>query len=381
MLTKCYLPVYDERKSIFFALGRNAIYAACRILDIKADDEILTPAFDCDTVLQPFRVLGCRIKFFRQAPRTFDADIDDIKRQITPKTKLLHIINHFGMPQSWDKLLELRGETGIPILEDNAYSLFSSVNGKLFGTFGDISIFSLRKNLPLTDGGMLRINNPQYSFKLKYNKAPWLYSSEAIQLLGAIKNKLGFSDFLREIQHSVLRCTTLVEPPPLYSEKEKGYPEWKSRDHIGREFSRDYLRPISRLASFQLSKISHQDYIEIMKKKRQFYNYLAGKICVFPGIEVLWPKLPEEAVPFCVSCLVERRRDILLAALRRKYNVMAWPTLSISVLKRLQEFPEVIILGRKLLQFNLPADKVILPEFSDYIDRLVNDMRILIKEQ
>jgi hypothetical protein len=104
---RCHLPVYDEKKCVFFALGRNAMYAACRMLDLKDGDEVLTPAFDCDGSLQPFKALELKLKFFRSDPHTFSADIDDIKRKITYGTKLLHIINHFGMPQDWRRFWRL----------------------------------------------------------------------------------------------------------------------------------------------------------------------------------------------------------------------------------------------------------------------------------
>ncbi len=151
------------------------MYAACRILGIKSGDEILTPAFDCDGSLQPFNVLGLKLLFYRSDPYTFSADVDDIKRRITSKTRLIHVINHFGMPQPWEELLSLKRETQIPILEDNAYSLFSEFKGRQFGEFVDMAIYSLRKNLPLIDGGMLRINNPQYVFTLHSKSAPLFY--------------------------------------------------------------------------------------------------------------------------------------------------------------------------------------------------------------
>ena len=86
------LPIYDEEKCFFFALGRNAMYAACHLLQLKAGDEVLTPAFDCDATLHPFRVLGCKLRFFRSDPYTFGVDIDDIKTQVNTKSKLIHII-------------------------------------------------------------------------------------------------------------------------------------------------------------------------------------------------------------------------------------------------------------------------------------------------
>jgi len=116
----------------FFALGRNVIYTACQSMDLKEGDVVLTPAFDCDSTLTPFKVLGLTFEFYRSDPYTFKIDIEDIKRRITKEVKLLHVINHFGMPQPWDLLLDLRKKTGIPTLEDSAYSLFSKYNGRSF---------------------------------------------------------------------------------------------------------------------------------------------------------------------------------------------------------------------------------------------------------
>ena len=191
MIHRNYLPIYEKEKCVLFALGRNAIYAVSQILKLDSEDEVLTPAFDCDGSLQPFRVAGCRLRFFRSDPYSFAVDIDDIKRQITNKTKLIHIINHFGIPQPWEDLLSLRQEIGIPILEDNAYSLFSKFNNSPFGIFGDFAVFSLRKNLPLIDGGLLRINNSKYSFKSPIFKGQRFYL-DVNGALNIAKNMIGY---------------------------------------------------------------------------------------------------------------------------------------------------------------------------------------------
>ena len=317
---KNYLPLYDEEKCTLFALGRNAIYATCQILKLKAEDEILTPAFDCDGSLQPFRVMGCKLRFFRSDPYSFAVDIDDIKRKINPKTKLIHIINHFGMPQPWNELLSLRRKIDIPILEDNAYSLFSKIGDGLFGTFGDMSIFSLWKNLPLIDGGLLHISNPKYTFKFTEN-IRWFYSSEIKGVLNIAKTMLGYYKAPETLRRFIRKFNPSIEPPPpLYSEAERGYPNWPLRDRVGREFSRDYLRPMSRLARVQLSKFSQNDYADIMKKKRQYYSLLSEKLSHIKGLNVLWADLPEGIVPFCFSFLIDVQRDAFFEILRKKYG-------------------------------------------------------------
>ena len=361
------LPAFDKEKCAFFALGRNAMYAACKIFSLKEGDEVLTPAFDCDGSLQPFRVLGYKPVFFRSDPRTFSVDIKDIRKRITPDTKLLHIINHFGMPQPWEEILRLRKEINIPIMEDNAYSLLSSLDEKPFGTFGDMSIFSLRKNLPLADGGMLRINNPQYKLEKRAKKSRFIYREDLASLAVIVKNKLGADTFFRFLRGG--------PPPPLYSEEREGHPPWPLRDHIGREFSCDYVRPMSGFSIGRLGAFLREDYNDIIAKKREFYSFLSGRLRSIRGIEVLWPELKNGIAPFALSFLVSRHRDMLFKTLRKRYDVMAWPTLPGPVLARLSEFPDVELLGRKLLQLNLPSDKIKKRSFPQHIGRLAEDIQ------
>ena len=377
--SKIDLPGYEPDNCTFFALGRNAMYAACRVLGLRPGDEVLTPAFDCDGSLQPFRVLGLEIRFFRSDPYTLSVDIADLKRRITTKTRLLHIINHFGMPQPWGDLAALRREFNIPILEDNAYSLFSKFDNRLFGTFGDMAIFSLRKNLPLVDGGMLRVNNPDFSGSEVSSRAiPWFYPTEIRGVLSLVKDKLGYHRAPERLRRFVRNGHLAKQPPPpLYSETGKAFPDWPLRDRIGAEFACDYLRPMSRLAHHQLTKFTERDYVEIVDKKRQCYAWLSSEIRHLKGVTVLWPFLPDGIVPFCFSMLIESKRDMFLESLRKKYDVMAWPTLPKVVLDQLRVFPEVELLGRKLLQLNLQSHSVRQAGYLQHLKSLILDLSAL----
>lgn len=376
----CSLPIFDKEKCTLFALGRNAMYAACTALDLKPQDEVLTPAFDCDGALQPFKVLGLKMRFFRSDPYTFSADIGDIRKRINTRTRLIHVVNHFGMPQPWDNLLVLRKETGIPILEDNAYSLFSRFGERQFGSLADISVFSLRKNLNLIDGGLLRVNNPEITFRMPEKDIPWIFPAEKSALIYLAKSSLGYYKLPASLRRFARRFNHAVEPlPPLFSDAKADFPDCHSRDEIGKEFSCDYIRPMSRLARIQLGKISIKDIEEICAQKNKFYSKLSEALSSRRGIKVLWPKLTEGIVPFCLSFLVDEKRDMIFDYLRKKYDVMVWPTLSRLVLDQLENYPEVELLGRKLLQINLPSGNVRTGGFCKYLDNLIDDLDILIK--
>lgn len=351
------------------------MYAACLSLGLREGDEVLTPAFDCDSSLEPFVILGLKLTFFRQDPHTFNVDIEDLKNKISPHTKLLHIINHFGFPQPWEELARVRAETGIPMLEDNAYSLFSTLSGRPLGFFGDFSIFSLRKNLPIIEGGMLRVNNPQLNLS-DYTERKLAYGIKASHLIKYLKDRI--IPFHIAPVHIIKKlCFTLPAPVPLFSDA-TGYPKYSQRDKMDNYFSRDYLRPISYLAKKQLEYFSSDILALIAERKLFFYSLLVKEAKHFKGVTIINPDLPPGVIPHCLSLIINSRRDEVLAQLSKKYLMISWPTLSQRILNDLTHFPEVEYLGRKLLQIALPSGMILSKKFPSYIKRLIADLWILL---
>jgi dTDP-4-amino-4,6-dideoxygalactose transaminase len=63
-----------------------------------------------------------------------------------------------------DAIMELAGQYGVAIVEDNAHGLFGKYKGKYLGTFGCLATQSFHetKNFNCGEGGALLINDPQY---------------------------------------------------------------------------------------------------------------------------------------------------------------------------------------------------------------------------
>jgi hypothetical protein len=361
--------IYDQDKCNFFALGRNAIYAVCKSLKLGEGDIVLSPVFDCDSTLNPYKVLGLSLDFYKSDPDTFEVDIQDLRSRINKKVKLIHIINHFGFPQPWDALLKLREETGIPIIEDNAFTLSSKYNGRMLGTFGDFSFFSLYKMIPLIDGGMLRINNPEYSIELPERKPKWFYRPERKKVLSLIATKLGAMNLPLVVRNRLVSKTAPL--PPLYSDK-PGYPEWSHRDKILDAFSCDYTRPMSKLAKTQLRNYPIKDYALLNKEIRYFYKFIVEKLAGMDGMKVLWQQIPVEVTPTCVTILISSHRDYFLENLKAKrYSVMAWPTYSGDVIDKTSEYPEIEIHGKQILQLMIPIHRIIRSDANKYFKNLV----------
>ena len=94
------------------------------------------------------------------------------------------------------------------------------------------------------------------------------------------------------------------------------------------------------------------------------------------GIRLLWPRLKNGTVPYCLSMLIEEKRDELLIYLQRqRYQVEAWPTLPQYVIDNLNDYPEVALLGRKLFQINFSINHPV-----EYYEKLIEELKDKIKK-
>lgn len=140
----------------YYATGRHALFHALQSLNVKPGDAVLFPEFICRDLLAAANSLGAKIAFYPVdetlspacAPKDF------------PPAKAVLAVNYFGFPQNLAPFRDYQKNSGALIIEDNAHGLFSKDrDGALLGTCGDIGIFSLRKTIPLFNGGVLLINN------------------------------------------------------------------------------------------------------------------------------------------------------------------------------------------------------------------------------
>ena len=124
------------------------------------DKEVLLPSFSCSVVRDAVCLAGATPVFIDVNPETLEMNLKDTEKHISEKTKAIIIIHYYGKPCSnMDKILKSAKEKNILVIEDCAHSLGAQYNGMKVGTFGDISIFSLTKNMLNFQGGVLATNN------------------------------------------------------------------------------------------------------------------------------------------------------------------------------------------------------------------------------
>src|SRR5215212_747563 len=156
---------------LFFASGRAALLAGLRALGIGAGDEVLLPAYLCESVVTPVVAVRARPVFF-PVGKGFDVDLAAIEAAIGPRTRAVVLIHYLGFPGPVEAVREVCRRRGVALIEDCAHALFSRDGDRLLGSFGDLAIFSPWKSLPLPDGGLLRVNRPDLRPSVPAHAAP-----------------------------------------------------------------------------------------------------------------------------------------------------------------------------------------------------------------
>jgi dTDP-4-amino-4,6-dideoxygalactose transaminase len=150
--------------------GTSALELAFQLLDLTSDDEIIIQANAYIACAFGALKSNAKLKII-DCDKNCLFDIDECVKNITDKTKAILVVHLYGDCCNMNRLSEICKNKGIHLIEDCAQSHGSKYDGKMLGSFGDISCFSFypSKNLgALGDAGAICTNNENYYSKLKY---------------------------------------------------------------------------------------------------------------------------------------------------------------------------------------------------------------------
>lgn len=144
----------DRPASLLTADGRTALAAALDAIGVGPGDEVLLPSWHCPAMVEPILATGAAPVLYPILP-SLEADLGSLGARVGGRARALIGVNYFGFPGAPDALRAFCDGRGIAFIEDCAHSLFGSHLGRPLGGFGDYAIASLRKFLPVEEGGLL----------------------------------------------------------------------------------------------------------------------------------------------------------------------------------------------------------------------------------
>ncbi|KAF5432931.1 perosamine synthetase [Candidatus Methanophagaceae archaeon] len=155
--------------AVTFNSGTSALHAALLAHGIKQGDEVIVPSFTFIATANAPLFVGAKPVFADIAEETFGLDPEDVKENITKKTKAIIPIHYGGCSCKIRELKEIAEDHNLILIEDAAESLGARIGDKNIGTFGDSAMLSFCQNKIITtgDGGAIVTNTKEIYEKLK----------------------------------------------------------------------------------------------------------------------------------------------------------------------------------------------------------------------
>lgn len=139
----------------------SAIHLLLAGLGVGSGDEVIVP--ECTWIATSVSTvhLGAKLVFCDIEDDSWCLDPKSVRKAITSNTKAIIAVDLFGNMANWGELENISKEFNIPLVEDAAEALGSTLNGRKAGTFGVGSVFSFHNTKTMTtgEGGMMLIDD------------------------------------------------------------------------------------------------------------------------------------------------------------------------------------------------------------------------------
>jgi perosamine synthetase len=160
---------FNRKHTICVSNGSTALDLAFNLLDLKDGDEVIVPSFTIVSCLSAILRTNAKPVFCDIDPDTWNMSLNTVQERYSSKTKAVLMVHTYGLPAEAKLIEEFCKEKGILLIEDAAEAHGQNDEGKLCGSFGQISTMSFYANKHITtgEGGAVLVDDDIFSSKLK----------------------------------------------------------------------------------------------------------------------------------------------------------------------------------------------------------------------
>jgi len=288
---------------VAFNSGTSALHIAMLLLGIGRDDEVITTPCTFVATSWAISYVNAKPVYVDVDDATFNLKPELVEKAITKRTKAIMPVHLYGHPADLDPLLEICRKHSLPLVEDACQAHGAKYQGKVVGTFAEISCYSFYpgKNLgAYGEGGALVTNNAAFAARARalrehgstqryyHDEVGFNYRMEGIQ--GAVLGiKLKHLDkWTRERRRVAHRYHELLADTPLQLPMEADYAESAYHLYVVRHPRRDDLKK-----HLEANKVGCALHYPLSLHMQKCYAHLGYKAGDFP--------IAEKAARECLS--------------------------------------------------------------------------------
>lgn len=326
--------------------GERAVYRSVKeglkevLGGVDREGTVLVPAYVPGGLVATILDAGFDVRYY---PVETDLSVEAAAfrdRLDTVDPTAVVIIHYLGFADDdYQRMLSAASERDTLVIEDAARGLFSrDKDGRLLGTTGDISLFSLYKTLPAPNGGLI-VSDATDLPEPTGRRSEWRDLVETA--VGSVLGRVGIQgrQFTQTIVEDSQRYRETVQPNGVRSK-----PGWVSQ------------RAFAHVIPTAVQATRYNRYCSLRER------------LVDAGVTVVTPPAPPGSSPYGVGVLLESEseRNRLLARLYRRHlpnEILTWPPVHRA--DAVRQFEGAMALRRRFIIF--PTHQQVPPSAIDRV--------------
>ncbi|MGY1733780.1 DegT/DnrJ/EryC1/StrS family aminotransferase [Geodermatophilus sp. SYSU D01045] len=166
----------------------TGLHLALHLLGVGRGDEVVVPSFSFIATANAARYVGADPVFADVDPVTGNLTAETVEAVLTPRTRAVVVVHQAGVPADTEAVHRLLDPLGIPVVEDAACAIGSTLYGRPVGADVDLGAFSFhpRKVVTTGEGGMLVTRRPEWAARARRLREHGMSVSAAERHAGGI---------------------------------------------------------------------------------------------------------------------------------------------------------------------------------------------------
>lgn len=218
----------ESAHTSLFLTGRAALYYYLQALNLPKNTDVVIQAFTCEAVPLPIIANGLNPIYVDIEKQTFSMDIEDLKKKLTPNSKVLILQHTYGFtPKFRNEILTFAKEKNLIILEDLAHGWNTSL--KIENTSSYLMSFGRSKAFSSVFGGAIVTTDKTIAAKLADAEKKLSMPSAGFIVRSLLYKPLTvfikstYDIYIGKLFHKILNALNLLIPEITNKEKQGEY--------------------------------------------------------------------------------------------------------------------------------------------------------------
>ena len=179
---RAFAQLIGVRYAYSFSMGRVGLYGVLGAMGIGDGDDVLLQVPTHVVVANAIRYAGARPVYVDCRRDSYNLDVEDLERRITPRAKAIVLQHTFGIPAELDRVLDIARLNGLDVIEDCVHALGSRYDDREVGSFGRAAFFSTEetKTISSTMGGMVVTDDRELAARVEAFQATCDWNSASL---------------------------------------------------------------------------------------------------------------------------------------------------------------------------------------------------------